>query len=61
MPYQTLEKYTDPDSDHYHAMLEEIRKEMQFTSLHYNRIDDMLEAVNIDPDSLCTYCWTGRE
>ena len=61
VPYQTLEKYTDPDSDHYHAMLEEIRKEMQFTSLHYNRIDDMLEAVNIDPDSLCTYCWTGRE
>ena len=61
VPYQTLEKYTDPDSDHYHAMLEEIRKEMQFTSLHYNRIDDMLEAVNIDPDSLCTYCWTGKE
>ncbi|MCR4752727.1 MAG: amidophosphoribosyltransferase [Eubacterium sp.] len=61
VPYQTLEKYTDPDSDHYHAMMEEIRKEMQFTSLHYNRIDDMLEAVNIDPDSLCTYCWTGRE
>ena len=42
-------------------MMEEIRKEMHFTTLHYNRIDDMIEAVNIDPDCLCTYCWTGKE
>ena len=61
LSYETLEKYTDPDSDSYHAMMEEIRKEMQFTTLHYNRIDDMVESLKLDPDWLCTYCWTGKE
>ena len=58
---KVLEKYTDPDSDEYHAMLEEIRKELNFTSLHYHRLDDMIEAVGIEPCRLCTYCWSGRE
>ena len=56
-----LEKYTDPDSDQYHAMLEEIRKELNFTSLHYHRLDDMIEAINLEPCKLCTYCWSGKE
>ena len=58
---EMLEKYTDPDSDEYHAMLEEIRKELNFTSLHYHRLDDMIETINIEPCKLCTYCWSGRE
>ena len=57
----TLEKYTDPDSDQYHAMLEEIRKELNFTSLHYHRLDDMIDSIDIAPCNLCTYCWNGRE
>ncbi len=56
-----LEKYTDPDSDQYHAMLEEIRKELNFSSLHYHRLDDMIEAIDIEPCKLCTYCWNGKE
>ena len=56
-----LEKYTDPDSSEYMAMLNEIGKELNFTSLHYHRLDDMTEAVNLDPCSLCTYCWSGKE
>ena len=42
-------------------MLEEIRKELNFTSLHFHRLDDMLESVEIDPSCLCTYCWNGQE
>ncbi|MDO4623033.1 MAG: amidophosphoribosyltransferase [Eubacteriales bacterium] len=58
---EILQDYIDPDSDRYHAMLEEIRKEMGFTSLHYHRLDDMLDSVSIDSNCLCTYCWNGRE
>ena len=43
------------------AMLEEIRKELNFSSLHYHRLDDMIEAIGIQPCKLCTYCWNGRE
>ena len=58
---EILEKYTDPDSDQYHAMLEEIRKELNFTSLHYHRLDDMIETIDLEPCKLCTYCWNGKE
>lgn len=56
-----IREYVDPDSEKYAQMLEEIRKELNFTSLRYHRLDDMLEAVGIDTDKLCTYCWNGEE
>ncbi len=59
--FEVLQQYTDPDSDKYGAMLEEIRKELSFTTLHYHRLDDMIEAVGLPPCSMCTYCWNGKE
>jgi amidophosphoribosyltransferase len=56
-----LDDYADPDSDRYHKMVEKICKRMGFTSLGYNRLDDMLDAAGIDPSKMCTYCWNGRE
>lgn len=58
---ETLQKYCDPDSPEYAWMLEEIRKQLHFTSLKYHRLDDMIASVGIDPSKLCTYCWNGRE
>ncbi len=60
-PEEVFARYTDPDSDEYHAMLEGIRKELNFTSLHYHRLDDMIEAIGLEPCKLCTYCWSGKE
>jgi len=42
-------------------MVEQIRKKLNFTSLRFHRLDDMIESVGIDPSKLCTYCWSGRE
>ncbi len=58
---ETLQTYANPDSAEYEAMLEEIRAELNFTSLHYHRLDDMIEAIDIEPCKLCTYCWNGKE
>ncbi len=58
---EKLEKYADPETEEYERMVEEIRKELNFTSLRFNRLDDMLDAVGIDKSKLCTYCWDGRE
>ena len=60
-PKEVLDKYTDPDSKEYAAMVEEIRKQLNFTSLKFNRLDDMLGAVGIPTDQLCTFCWDGKE
>ena len=56
-----LDDYANPDSDRYERMVERIRVHGHFSSLAYNRLDDLIEAVGIDREKLCTYCWDGRE
>lgn len=58
---EILEDYCNPDSDRYHAMVDGICKKMGFTSLRFNRLDDMLKTVGIDPGTMCTYCWNGQD
>ena len=56
-----LEDYANPLSQRYEDMNEAIRKELNFTSLRYHRLDDLMESVGIEPCKLCTYCWNGKE
>ena len=56
-----LDEYADPESERYHSMVDRIGKELNFTSLRYHRLDDMIESVGIDRSRLCTYCWDGKE
>lgn len=58
---EVLAQYADPETEKYEQMVEEIRKELNFTTLRFNRLDDMLESVDIDKCKLCTYCWNGKE
>ena len=58
---ETIKAYIDPDGEKYKNMVEEIRKELNFTSLQFNRLDDLKKACEIDEDKLCTYCWDGKE
>ncbi len=56
-----LSDYADPDSKNYAAMLEMIRKQLNFTTLRYHRVDDLVQSIGIEPCKLCTYCWNGKE
>ncbi|MDO4522798.1 MAG: amidophosphoribosyltransferase [Eubacteriales bacterium] len=58
---EILREYANPDSDRYEKMVENIGREMNFSSLRYHRLDDMVKSVGIDPSKLCTYCWNGQE
>ncbi len=58
---EILAEYADPDSERYATMVEEMRQEMKFSSLKFNRLDDMLDSVGVDHCKLCTYCWNGKE
>ena len=42
-------------------MLSRIREEMGFDSLGFQTIEGLLEAIGLDKDKICTYCWTGKE
>ena len=56
-----LDAYADPESERYQTMVENIGKQLNFTTLRYNRLDDMIDSVGIDRCKLCTYCWDGKE
>ena len=56
-----LKPYLDPESEQYANMVEGIRKQQGFTTLRYNRLDDMLDSVGLPLENLCTYCWNGEE
>lgn len=56
-----LGEYADPNSDRYAAMLEEIRRRQNFTSLRYHRLDDLIKSIGIDACQVCTYCFNGVE
>lgn len=58
---EVLEEYTDPDSCRYAKMIEQIRKQQNFTTLRYHRLDDLVASIGINPCKLCTYCFNGKE
>ena len=58
---EIIERYSNPETEEYRAMSSDICRELNFTSLSFNRLDDMVKAVGISPCKLCTYCWNGKE
>ena len=58
---ERLTEYADPDNPLHHAMVECIRKRLNLTTLRYQRLDDLIEAIGLPREKLCTYCWDGRE
>ncbi len=61
VPKEILDEYADSFSEKHSVMVEEIRKELNFDSLKFQRLEDVKEAVGIDSCKMCTYCWDGKE
>ena len=59
--YVNLDAYSNPETHEFQAMVSRIGEQLNFTSLRYNRLDDMIDSVGIDRSKLCTYCWDGKE
>lgn len=58
---ECFDVYCDPANDGYNCMVNCIRKRLSFSTLKYQNINDMLDAIGIDKDKICTYCWNGKE
>jgi amidophosphoribosyltransferase len=59
--YTALEEYSDPKTERYQRMVEYIGDRLNFTSLKYQALPDMLDAIGLPHEKLCTYCWNGKE
>jgi amidophosphoribosyltransferase len=56
-----LDEYGDPDSGHHARMIDTICEHLGLTTLQYQRLDDMVAAIGLPPNHLCTYCWNQAE
>ena len=56
-----LKNYVNPGYSGIRGDGRRICKQLKFTTLQFQRLDDMIESVGIGREKLCTYCWDGRE
>ncbi len=56
-----LDEYADATTERGQCLLKTICEDMGFDSLSYQSLQGMIEAIGIDPEKICTYCWDGRE
>ncbi|TKJ27376.1 MAG: amidophosphoribosyltransferase [Promethearchaeota archaeon Loki_b31] len=54
-------EYTNPESDNYKAMVNVIREKLHLTTLKYQRLENLVKAIGLPKEKLCTYCWDGIE
>ncbi|MBE6008798.1 MAG: amidophosphoribosyltransferase, partial [Lachnospiraceae bacterium] len=56
-----LDEYADAKTERGKCLLKNICEKVGFDSLGYQSIGGLLEAIGLDRDKVCTYCWTGKE
>ena len=56
-----ISRYADPDGEPYRAMVDFIRAKLNLTSLAFQRVEDLVAAIGVPRERLCTYCWTGED
>ena len=58
---QHLDEYSDSHTERGQCLRKAISEKLGFDSLEYQSLDGLLEAIGIDPEKICTYCWNGKE
>lgn len=56
-----LDEYSDPSTERGRAMRKAICDKLHFDSLEFQTLEGLCQAIGIDPDCICTYCWNGKE
>ena len=54
-----LHEYSNESSGKHAAMVEVIRKNLNLTSLKFQKLDDLVTAIGLPKEKLCTHCWDG--
>jgi amidophosphoribosyltransferase len=54
-----LKEYSDPTSEKYKAMVERIRKNLNLSTLQFQELGDLVDAIGLPKEKLCTHCWDG--
>jgi amidophosphoribosyltransferase len=56
---QFLDEYARAGSQRKSAMIDKIKDRLRLTTLRYQRLEDLVEAIGLPKEKLCTHCWDG--
>ena len=59
--FNHIDEYTDSSTERGKKLRQTICDKFHFSSLEFQTLDGLVEAIGIDRDCLCTYCWNGKE
>ena len=54
-----LDKYATTDSPEYQRLVEEIRRRLGLTTLRFNKLEQLVQAIGLPKCRLCTHCFDG--
>lgn len=52
-----LKAYADPDSEKYQRMIQVMAQHLGLDSLKFQRLEDLVKAIGLPKEDLCTHCW----
>lgn len=58
---ENMDRYVTAGTPEYEAMVDQVRQELNLTTLKYQHLDAMIEAIGLPAEKICTYCWTGQD
>lgn len=56
-----LDEYSTEGSEKYKGMIKQISQTLKLTTLKYQKLEDLVEAIGLPKEKICTYCWDGAE
>ena len=59
--FKYIDEYADGETERGRKMRKVISEKLNFTSLEFQSLEGLTEAIGLEPCKLCTYCWNGKE
>lgn len=59
--HEDISPYSNPDSEEYNRMVSQVTKRIGLNTLKYQKMNDMVDAIGLPKEKLCTYCWDGED
>jgi amidophosphoribosyltransferase len=56
-----IDEYSDASTERGKALREAMAKKFKLTSLQFQSVEGVVEAIGLPADEVCTYCWTGKD
>ena len=59
--FKYIDEYSDSSTERGQKLRRALCDQFHFSSLEFQSLEGIIEAIGLEPCKLCTYCWNGKE